>query len=128
MLARGESVVVDDYTVTFTELVQDGNVGDIKLRATATLEIREDGELIGIMLPEKRIYKNYERQQFAEVSTIPGLGDELYATLLGLTEDDMASFKVSVNPLVNWIWIGGTLMCVVAFLLLRRMPRPGEGR
>lgn len=128
VLARGESAVIDDYTVTFTELVQDGDVGDIKVRATATLKVFKEGRLIGTMLPDKRIYKNYERQQFAEVATIPGLGDEIYATLLGLTKDNKASFKVSVNPLVNWIWIGGTLMCVIAFLLLRRMPRPGEER
>ncbi len=128
VLARGESAVIDDYTVTFTDLVQDGDVGDIKLRATATLEVYEDGRLIGIMLPEKRIYKNYERQQYAEVGTVPGLGDEVYSTLLGLTEDNKASFKVSVNPLVNWVWIGGTLMCVVAFLILRRVPRLGEVR
>ena len=128
VLARGESAIIDDYTVTFTNLVQDGDVGDIKLRATATLEVFEDGKLIGLMTPDKRIYRNFERQQFAEVSTIPALGDELYSTLLGLTEDNKASFKISVNPLVNWIWIGGTLMCVVAFLLLRRMPKPGEVR
>ncbi|WP_319542666.1 cytochrome c-type biogenesis CcmF C-terminal domain-containing protein [uncultured Pseudodesulfovibrio sp.] len=128
ILAKGESMVIDDYTVTFTNLVQDGDIGDIKLRATATLEVFEDGKLMGIMMPDKRIYRNFERQQFAEVSTIPGLGDELYATLLGLTEDDKASFKISVNPLINWIWIGGTLMSLLAFLLLRRMPRPGEGR
>jgi len=128
VLAKGESMIIDDYTVTFTNLVQDGDIGDIKLRATATLEVFEDGKLMGIMMPDKRIYRNFERQQFAEVSTIPGLGDELYATLLGLTEDDKASFKVSVNPLINWIWIGGTLMSLLAFLLLRRMPKPGEGR
>nr|WP_321256058.1 cytochrome c-type biogenesis CcmF C-terminal domain-containing protein [uncultured Pseudodesulfovibrio sp.] len=128
VLARGESVVIDDYTLTFTDLVQDGNIGDIKLRATATLEVFEDGKLTGIMMPDKRIYRNFERQQFAEVSTVPSLGDELYSTLLGLTEDDKASFKISVNPLINWIWIGGTLMSILAFLLLRRMPRPGEGR
>nr|WP_287412993.1 cytochrome c-type biogenesis CcmF C-terminal domain-containing protein [Pseudodesulfovibrio sp.] len=128
VLAKGESMIIDDYTLTFTDLVQDGDVGDIKLRATATLEVFEDGKLMGIMMPDKRIYRNFERQQFAEVSTLPSLGDELYATLLGLTEDDKASFKVSVNPLINWIWIGGTLMSILAFLLLRRMPRPGEGR
>lgn len=127
-MAKGESMIIDDYTLTFTDLVQDGDVGDIKLRATATLEVFEDGKLMGIMMPDKRIYRNFERQQFAEVSTLPSLGDELYATLLGLTEDDKASFKVSVNPLINWIWIGGTLMSILAFLLLRRMPRPGEGR
>jgi cytochrome c-type biogenesis protein CcmF len=72
------------------------------------------------------MYKNFPNQQFAEVGTIPSFGDELYATLLGLTEDNKASFKISINPLVNWIWIGGTIMCLLAFLLLRRMPRPGE--
>ncbi|NDV18040.1 heme lyase CcmF/NrfE family subunit [Pseudodesulfovibrio sp. JC047] len=126
ILGKGESVVIDDYTVTFTNLVQDGNIGDIKVRATATLEVFEDGRLIGIMTPDKRIYRNFERQQFAEVSTIPGLGDELYATLLGLTQDDKASFKISVNPLINWIWIGGTFMSLFAFLLLRRVRKPGE--
>ncbi|BCS90144.1 heme lyase CcmF/NrfE family subunit [Pseudodesulfovibrio sediminis] len=128
VLAKGESAMVDTYRITFTDLVQDGNVGDIKVRATATLEVHEGDKLIGIMVPDKRIYQNFERQQFAEVSTVPGLGDEIYSTLLGLTDDNKASFKVSVNPLINWIWIGGTLMCVVAFLLLRRMPKPGEDR
>lgn len=128
VLAQGESAVIDDYTITFTSMVQDGDIGDIKLRATATLEVSQDGKLLGVMKPDKRIYKNYDRQQFAEVGTVFSLGDEVYSTLLGLTEDDKASFKVSINPLVNWIWIGGTLMCVIAFLLLRRMPRPGEGR
>lgn len=128
VLAKGESAMVDTYRITFTDLVQDGNVGDIKVRATATLEVHEGDKLIGVMVPDKRIYRNFERQQFAEVSTVPGLGDEIYSTLLGLTDDNKASFKVSVNPLINWIWIGGTLMCIVAFLLLRRMPKPGEGR
>ena len=102
--------------------------GDIDVRATATLAVTKDGRDVGVLRPDKRIYKNFPNQQFAEVGTIPSFGDELYATLLGLTEDNKASFKISVNPLVNWIWIGGTLMCVVAFLLLRRMPRPGEVR
>ena len=46
--------------------------------------------------------------------------------LLGFTEDEKASFKISVNPLVNWVWIGGTLMCIMPFLVLSRIRRPGE--
>jgi len=128
VLGQNETAMVDRYTIKFTNLVQDGNVGDIKLRATATLEVYDGDQLIGIMMPDKRIYRNFENQQFAEVSTVPGLGDEIYATLLGLTEDNKASFKVSVNPLINWIWIGGTLMCILGFVILRRIPRPGEDR
>ncbi|WP_272700497.1 heme lyase CcmF/NrfE family subunit [Desulfovibrio sp. Fe33] len=126
VLAQGESVEIGDFTVTYSGLHEDRNVGDILARATATLAVSKDGREIGVLKPDKRIYKNFTNQQFAEASIIPSFGDELYATLLGLTEDDKASFKISVNPLVNWIWIGGTLMCLLGFLLLRRIPRPGE--
>ncbi|WP_316901632.1 cytochrome c-type biogenesis CcmF C-terminal domain-containing protein [Pseudodesulfovibrio indicus] len=128
VLAQGETAQIAEFAVTFTGLHEDRNIGDIDVRATATLAVTKDGRDVGVLRPDKRIYKNFPNQQFAEVGTIPSFGDELYATLLGLTEDNKASFKISVNPLVNWIWIGGTLMCVVAFLLLRRMPRPGEVR
>ena len=107
---------------------EDNDDVDIVARATVTLEVTKDGKFVGIMNPDKRIYRNFEKQQFAEVSTIPSLGDELYATLLGFTGEEKASFKISVNPLVNWVWIGGTFMCLFGFLLLRRTPRSGEGR
>jgi cytochrome c-type biogenesis protein CcmF len=128
VLAQGQSMTIGEFTVTYAGLHEDRNVGDILARATATLAVSKDGRDVGVIKPDKRIYKNFGNQQYAEVGTIPSFGDELYATLLGLTEDNKASFKISVNPLVNWIWIGGTVMCLLALLLLRRMPRPGEVR
>lgn len=50
---------------------------------------------------------------------LPGLGDEVFTVLLGLTEDGGASLQVSINPLINWIWIGGTIMSLAPFLVLR---------
>jgi len=47
----------------------------------------------------------------------------VYATLLGFDEAGAVSLKVSVNPLVNWIWIGGTLSCLIAFLCWRKIER-----
>ena len=64
--------------------------------------------------------------QFSEVDVIPGLGNEVYASLLGLDEDMRVLVKVSVEPLVNWIWIGGTLMCIVPLLGLRRRTSPAR--
>ena len=43
-----------------------------------------------------------------------------YASLLGLDEDSHVVVKLSVEPLVNWLWIGGTIMCLVPLLGLRR--------
>ena len=58
--------------------------------------------------------------QFSEVDVIPGLGNEIYASLLGLDESSRVVVKVSVEPLVNWLWIGGTIMCLVPLAGLRR--------
>ena len=125
ILAEGESGQIGDYTIKYISMVEDSTV-ELRARATTTLEVSNDGEILGLMKPDKRIYTNYEQSQFAEVATIFSLGDEVYATLLGFTEGQKGSFKVSVNPLVNWIWIGGTLMCVLPFLVLTRVSRPEE--
>lgn len=89
----------------------------------ARLTVTRDGRPVGVLTPEKRLYRNFEQSSFAEVSVIPSLGEELYATLLGFDEVGAASVRVSVNPLVNWIWIGGTLSCLAAFLCWRKIGR-----
>jgi cytochrome c-type biogenesis protein CcmF len=81
--------------------------------------VAKNGRPLGTLTPQKRMYANFE-QPFAEVSIIPSLGDEIYATLLGFDEDKNISVKITINPLVNWLWIGGTLMCVMALFCLRR--------
>jgi cytochrome c-type biogenesis protein CcmF len=127
VMAEGETVALEEYQITYLSVLED-TTPELRARATATLEVTKDGRVLGHMRPDKRIYTNFERQQFAEVGTIFSLGDELYATLLGFTEDHKASFKISVNPLVNWVWIGGTLLCVMPLLVLRRVARPGAVR
>lgn len=125
VMAIDETVQIGDYEIKYTGMAED-RTEELRARATTTLEVYKDGEMVGLMLPDKRIYKNFEKQQFAEVATIFSLGDELYSTLLGFTEEGKASFKISVNPLVNWVWIGGTIMCILPFLVLTRIRRPGE--
>jgi cytochrome c-type biogenesis protein CcmF len=127
ILAEGEIARIDGYDITYHSVVED-STSELKARATATLTVAKDGRELGTLRPDKRIYVNFERQQFAEVATIFSLGDEVYATLLGFTEDHKASFKISINPLVNWVWIGGTILCLMPLLVLRRTPRPEVAR
>ncbi len=89
----------------------------------AHLAVTRGGKAVGSLAPEKRLYRSFEQSTFAEVSVIPSLGAEVYATLLGFNEEGSVSLKVSINPLVNWIWIGGTLSCLVAFLCWRKIER-----
>ncbi|GAB7024354.1 heme lyase CcmF/NrfE family subunit [Salidesulfovibrio brasiliensis] len=119
VLGKGETVRLGGFDFTYIDHVQD-ETKEFSARLTARLAVKKDGEPLAVMHPEKRIYRSYPGQQFAEVSVVPSLGDELYATVLGITEDGKVSFQISVNPLVNWVWIGGTVMCVMGLALFRR--------
>ncbi|CCH50426.1 heme lyase CcmF/NrfE family subunit [Pseudodesulfovibrio piezophilus] len=125
VMEQGEVVELGGYKIKYVSMSED-STEELRARATTTLEVSKGDTLVGLMHPDKRIYKNFEKQQFAEVSTIFSLGDELYSTLLGFTDQSKASFKISVNPLVNWVWIGGTIMCILPLLVLTRIRKPEE--
>lgn len=121
-LHPGESMQVGHYLLTHQQLSQERSRAVLSYRAE--LVVVRDGEEIGTVRPERRWYPN-SRNSFAEVSVIPGLGDEIYATLLGYDgKDGSVTISASVNPLVNWLWIGGTLMSLAPLVLLRRNPEP----
>ena len=57
------------------------------------------------------------------------MGEEVYASLLALDESSRVLVRISVEPLINWLWIGGALMCLAPFLSLCRAGQrrsPGE--
>jgi cytochrome c-type biogenesis protein CcmF len=74
------------------------------------------------MVPEKYFHKNHE-SPVTEVAIRNSLVEDLYVILIGQDKDGRTAFKVLVNPLVDWIWIGGAVMCLgglVAFWPDRR--------
>ncbi|MFP5238259.1 MAG: heme lyase CcmF/NrfE family subunit [Acidobacteriota bacterium] len=117
IVSPGQSLELGSYTLTYNGLNEFSTPG--YSGAKARIDVTSGGKPVGVLEPERRLYRNFP-QPFAEVSVIPSLGEELYATLLAFTPDKSASIKVSVNPLVNWFWIGGTLMCLAGFACLRR--------
>ncbi len=117
VLTPGKSMEMGGYTLTYegTEERQT----EALILVEAKVRVERDGQTVGTLTPQRRLYRNFE-QPFAEVSTVFSLGSEVYATLLGVTQKGEASLKFSLHPLVNWIWIGGTIMCLAGFLALRR--------
>lgn len=123
VLHTGETMTVGEYTFTYEGLRHDHDHPAMNVHE-ARLVASRDGKVVGIMTPQKRLYHSFSQSSFAEVSVIPSLGSEIYATLLGFDEQDTASVRVSINPLVNWIWIGGTLSCLLAFFCWRKIEHP----
>ena len=127
--APGDSMTIGDVTVTLKNLFEGTQPGYHFLEAQ--LEVRRADAVIGELTPQRRIYDKFGNMQFTEVDVIPGLGNEVYASLLGLDQEGRAYVKISLEPLVNWLWIGGTLLCLFPLLMLRRRPdqrRPGGKR
>ncbi len=122
VLSKGESAVVGSYTVGLVDVVE-GRTKTYDFME-ARLQVTDgDNVLQGVLTPQMRIYNNFSNMKFSEVGTVFSLGNEFYASLLGRDMNGQATLRVSVNPLVNWLWIGGTLMCLFPILGLRRKMR-----
>ena len=136
LFSRCDSVLVFDTETSGLSWQRDEIIefSAIRLTASGTEEVDEFirctrslppriVELTGItddLLREEGIGK----QAFAEAATHPSLGNEFYATLLGLDDRQRAVLRLSANPLVNWLWIGGALMTLAPLLGLTRRERP----
>ena len=125
LLAKGESGEVGGYTVTLESVADGERPGYDYLMAR--LAVSRGGEPVGVVAPERRIYAKFGSMQFSEVEVISGPARDIYASLLGMDEDLRVYVKVSIEPLVNWIWIGGALMCLLPLLGLGG-GRPPSGR
>lgn len=124
-IPRDATVKLGKYDLHYVNLYEGEGPGYIFIEAE--LKVTREGAPVGVLSAQRRLYAKFDRQAYAEAATIFGLGDELYATLLGVNAEGLATIKVSVNPLVNWVWIGGTLMCIAPFLGLRRPAPPRDG-
>ncbi|MDR2800098.1 MAG: cytochrome c biogenesis protein CcsA [Desulfovibrio sp.] len=126
-LGRGQAGTAGGYRVAVNELYEgesrigaDGSPGYRFLEAEILVSSNK-GAKVGKLSPQRRFYAKFERQSYAEAATIFSPGEEIYAVLLGIDEEKQtASLAVNINPLVNWIWFGGTLMCLFPLVLLRR--------
>jgi cytochrome c-type biogenesis protein CcmF len=85
----------------------------------AALDIYRDGNVIGQLNPEIRIY-TASQQQASMIGIRRRLNEDLYVNFSGITPDNTkAIFQVYIFPLVSWIWIGywvllfGTVICLI---------------
>ena len=94
----------------------------------AVVAVSRQGEPLGELRPQLRLYEAYSDKPFSEVDTIFSWGNELYCSMIGIDQSGTATLQVSINPLVNWIWLGGALLCLFPFLGLgpRRITRSRE--
>jgi cytochrome c-type biogenesis protein CcmF len=112
-LAKDESLEISGYTLQYKELASWEDRGEGVNYTRAVIDVFKGGEFLGELNP--RIDYYFDSQQNM---TIPGnrstMIDDLYILLVDWQPVSAigATFKVYVNPLVNWLWIGSLLFLV----------------
>ena len=108
-LARGDQLTLGRYVMIYEYMDQFDNL-DGRFVIRAVVSVYRDGKYVGELYPRQDYYYAPEMSV-----TIPGvrstLEDDLSVMLVGWepTPTGGATFKVFLNPLVNFIWLGGLL-------------------
>jgi cytochrome c-type biogenesis protein CcmF len=113
-IAIGDSLELAGYTIKYREVASWDNPGAGVNYTRAVVEVYDrNGNLLGNLHPRKDFY--FDSQQ---PMTIPGqlasLKDEVYVLLIDWEpiNQESTTFKIFVNPLVNWLWLGSLLFLV----------------
>jgi cytochrome c-type biogenesis protein CcmF len=117
-LKPGESATLRSpfgYEYTLTHLGVSQYEALNRFVSAASIEVRRGDERIGILTSEKRLYvDSFGRQQF-EPTTEPAIRstarEDLYVIYAGSVEGtEEAVYRLTINPLVMWVWLGGAIL------------------
>jgi cytochrome c-type biogenesis protein CcmF len=121
-IAIGDSLELSGYTVKYKEVASWNNEALGVNYTRAVVEIYDkNGNFLGTLHPRKDFY--FDSQQ---PMTIPGqlasLKDEVYVILVDWEPINQAgtTFKIFVNPLVNWLWLGSLIF--IAGIIIAAWP------
>ena len=107
ILKPGESMTINHYTLSYDEMTFSDT--EKKMTISASLSVYHGGELVAQLTPEKYIHHNYE-QPVTEVAIHSTPVEDIYVILADWDISHTAAFRVLVNPLIMWIWIGGGIL------------------
>jgi cytochrome c-type biogenesis protein CcmF len=124
-LGIGQSLTIGDYKITFRQLELVPSGQSDKQIISARVDVEQGGKFLATMRPYQEQYTNGERM------TPPALWstmkEDLYVLLGGWESDgSLATFKVFINPLVNWLWLGGIVY--ISGTLVAAWPDTAEER
>jgi cytochrome c-type biogenesis protein CcmF len=130
-LKPGETMVIGDYTLRFTEVW--GKEEAHRVVIGADLAIITNGRVKDVIDPRMNYYEG-RGEPVPTPSVRSTLTHDLYANLMAFQRDgSSATVHVWIQPFVAWIWIGGGIMAFGATIALipsmkrqRRRFRPAE--
>lgn len=105
----GQSLSVGAYSLTYKGL-QQMTKGQAEV-VFADLEVTRGGKSLGTLRSQKEFYANSE-EPTTRVGIRGSYSEDLYVILNGWDADQTANFKLVINPLMAWMWIGWYVLAI----------------
>ena len=104
-LNPGQTGTVGEFTIRQDSIAVTAD--EQKQMITGHVTVLRDGREIGQMTPARWFFAKHEDQPTTEVAIRRAAGEDLYIVLAAYdVPTQNATYAVTVNPLVNWIWLG----------------------
>ncbi|MCI5066067.1 heme lyase CcmF/NrfE family subunit [bacterium] len=117
-LGPQEHVDIGRYRLELAQVTTRNTSNYESLYAHVRVLERKDETPVTDLFPELRFYKK-NSETTTEVALRKGLREDLYIVLAGLNGDrTKATFKVYINPLQGWLWLGVAIMAFGSLLLI----------
>jgi cytochrome c-type biogenesis protein CcmF len=117
-MSPGQEVTVGPFTVRHDALRVTTDAQ--KQMVTGHVTVTEGTKALGAMTPGKWYFERRPNEPTTEVAIRRSVGEDLYIVLAGFDVADQSAFyTITVNPLVNWVWLGLGIMvigCIIAML------------
>ncbi|MDY6835667.1 MAG: cytochrome c-type biogenesis CcmF C-terminal domain-containing protein [Chloroflexota bacterium] len=112
MLHINESMEVGDYTLVFEDFSSEDTPSRTIVTARVAVYRDTAQPRIAELTPEKYFHKSFS-QPITEVAIRTTPAEDLYVILEGWDDSGAdAFFRVKVNPMVMWMWIGGFVLLI----------------
>ena len=105
----GQTMSLGGYTLTYKGL-QQTRQGQAEV-VLADLDVSHGGKAVGKLRSQKEFYPNSE-EPTTRVGIRGSYKEDLYVILNGWEPDQTANFKLVINPLMAWMWIGWYILAV----------------
>jgi len=116
LMNEGDLIHIKDYMLRCDSLTGGDDPNYTYRRAV--FSVTKNGHPIGSIHPERRFYKA-SQQPTSHVAIKASLAEDLYVVLDGEDPDtNKAIIEVFVNPLVDWVWIGMTVLLFGSLLAM----------
>ncbi len=117
-LKKGDQTTIGKYRLVYREMGE-LHKKDIDV-LTAEMDVYLGDKKLRTLIPHRNFYKSTmkQTQTTSEIAVHSTLKEDLYVILVSYQNDESATFRIMLNPLMIWMWIGGITMTIGVIIIL----------